>query len=65
MKVLDKGRLHISAISVGVAERLIEDATKYAIERKQFNQPIAEFQLVQAISCCQTISKKVQALRLG
>ena len=49
MKVLDKGRLHISAISVGVAERLIEDATKYAIERKQFNQPIAEFQLVQAM----------------
>ena len=45
----DKGRLHISAISVGVAERLIEDATKYAIERKQFNQPIAEFQLVQAM----------------
>ena len=49
MKVLDKGRLHISAISVGVAERLIEDATRYAIERKQFNQPIADFQLVQAM----------------
>ncbi len=49
MKVLDKGRLHISALSVGVAERLIEDATRYAIERKQFNQPIAEFQMVQAM----------------
>ena len=49
MKVLDKGRLHISALSVGVAERLIEDATRYAIERRQFNQPIAEFQMVQAM----------------
>jgi len=49
MKVLDKGRLHISAISVGVAERLIEDATRYAIERKQFNQRVADFQLVQGM----------------
>ncbi len=49
MKVLDKGRLHISAISVGVAERLIADSVKYALERKQFGQPIAEFQLIQAM----------------
>jgi len=49
MKVLDKGRLHISALSVGVAERLIEDSLQYAMERKQFGQPIAEFQLVQAM----------------
>ncbi|WP_366556572.1 acyl-CoA dehydrogenase family protein [Aquibaculum sediminis] len=49
MKVLDRGRLHISAVCVGVAERLIEDALSYAIERKQFGQPIAEFQLIQAM----------------
>lgn len=49
MKVLDKGRLHISALSIGIAERLIEDSLKYALERKQFGQPIAEFQLVQAM----------------
>ncbi|MCZ6503510.1 MAG: acyl-CoA dehydrogenase family protein [Gammaproteobacteria bacterium] len=49
MKVLDKGRLHISALSVGIAERLIEDCVKYALERKQFGQPIAEFQLIQAM----------------
>ncbi len=49
MKVLDKGRLHISALSVGIAERLIEDSVKYAKERKQFGQPIAEFQLIQAM----------------
>ena len=49
MKVLDKGRLHISAICVGAAERMLDDALRYAMERKQFGQPIAEFQLVQAM----------------
>ena len=49
MKVLDKGRLHISALSCGIAERLIEDSVKYALERKQFGQAIADFQLVQAM----------------
>jgi acyl-CoA dehydrogenase len=49
MKVLDRGRLHISAVCVGVAERLIEDALNYAMERKQFGQPIAEHQLIQAM----------------
>ena len=49
MKVLDKGRIHIAAICVGVAERILEDTLKYAIERRQFGQPIAEFQLVQAM----------------
>ena len=49
MKVLDKGRLHISAISVGIAERLIEDATRYALDRRQFGQAIADFQLIQAM----------------
>ena len=49
MKVLDRGRLHISGVSVGVAERLISDALEYAMQRKQFGQPIAEQQLVQAM----------------
>ncbi|EKF48166.1 acyl-CoA dehydrogenase [Acinetobacter baumannii] len=49
MKVLDKGRLHIGAYSVGVAERMLNDALHYAIERKQFGQPIANFQLIQAM----------------
>ncbi|MCF3996708.1 acyl-CoA dehydrogenase, partial [Pseudomonas aeruginosa] len=49
MKVLDKGRLHIAAVCVGVAERMLEDALRYALERKQFGQPIAEFQLIQAM----------------
>ena len=49
MKVLEKGRIHIAAICVGVAERMQRDALNYAIDRKQFGQSIAEFQLVQAM----------------
>lgn len=49
MRVLDRGRLHISAVCVGVAERLIADCVGYASERKQFGKPIAEHQLIQAM----------------
>ncbi len=49
MQVLDRGRLHIAAVCVGVAERLIRDAAKYAMEREQFGQKIGEFQLIQAM----------------
>ncbi len=49
MKVLDKGRLHIAAASTGAATRMLDDALNYAVERKQFGQPIANFQLIQAM----------------
>jgi acyl-CoA dehydrogenase len=49
MKVLDRGRLHISAMCVGAAERLIHESVSYARDRRQFGQAIAEFQLVQAM----------------
>ncbi len=49
MKVLDKGRLHIAALCVGIAERLIRESVLYARDRRQFGQPIAEFQLIQAM----------------
>lgn len=49
MKVLDRGRLQISAVCVGVAERLIRDSLTYATQRKQFGERIADFQLVQAM----------------
>lgn len=49
MKVLDKGRLHIAALCVGIADRLIRESVLYAKERRQFGQPIAEFQLIQAM----------------
>ena len=49
MRVLDRGRLHISAVCVGVAERLIADCVAYATERKQFGKAIAEHQLIQGM----------------
>jgi acyl-CoA dehydrogenase len=49
MQVLDRGRLHISAVCVGIAERLIAEGVRYALDRNQFGRPIGEFQLVQAM----------------
>ncbi len=49
MKVLDRGRLHISAIACGAARRLIDESVTFAIERKQFGQRVADFQLIQAM----------------
>ncbi|MGN6820940.1 MAG: acyl-CoA dehydrogenase family protein [Sphingomonas sp.] len=49
MRVLDRGRLHISAVCIGVAERLIADSVAYANDRKQFGKAIAEHQLIQAM----------------
>ncbi|WP_066272064.1 acyl-CoA dehydrogenase family protein [Hydrogenophaga palleronii] len=49
MKVLDKGRIHIAAICVAVAGRMLDEALRYALERQQFGKPIAEFQLIQAM----------------
>lgn len=49
MGVLDHGRINVAATAVGMAERLIKEARNYALEREQFGQPIANFQLVQAM----------------
>jgi len=49
MKVLERGRLHIAGLSVGIAERLLQDALHYAMTRRQFGVPIAEHQLIQAM----------------
>lgn len=49
MQVLDRGRLHLASLCVGVAERLIADSVAYALQRRQFGKPIAEFQLVQGM----------------
>ena len=49
MKVIDRGRLHIAAVCVGTAGRLVDEMRRYALERRQFGRPIADFQLVQAM----------------
>jgi acyl-CoA dehydrogenase len=65
MQVLDRGRLHISAVCVGVAERLIADSVRYANDRKQFGKPISDFQLIQAMladSYAETLAAKSMVL---
>ncbi|MEK6291387.1 MAG: acyl-CoA dehydrogenase, partial [Paraburkholderia tropica] len=42
-------RIHIAAICVAVAQRMLDDVLRYAMEREQFGQAIGEFQLVQAM----------------
>lgn len=49
MRVLDRGRLHLSSVATGISERIQEEALNYAADRKQFGQAIGEFQLVQAM----------------
>lgn len=49
MKVLDRGRLHVSAVACGMASRILQESVAYARERKQFGQRIGDFQLIQAM----------------
>lgn len=49
MKVLDRGRLNISAVACGIAQRVLDESARYARERKQFGKKLGEFQLVQAM----------------
>lgn len=49
MSVLDKGRLHISAVATGVSKRLIREMVNYSLERRQFGKPIFEHQMLQAL----------------
>ena len=47
MKTLDAGRIGIGALSLGIAEGALEQSLRYAAERKQFGQAIADFQGIQ------------------
>jgi len=47
MRALDGGRIGVAAQALGVARAAFEDATRYALERKTFGQPIAEHQAIQ------------------
>ncbi len=49
MKVLDRGRLHVSALACGMAQRILNESLAYAQERRQFGQKIGDFQLIQAM----------------
>jgi acyl-CoA dehydrogenase len=47
MRGINHARLHVAVTCVGQAERLIEEALFHATHRRQFGQPLAEFQMVQ------------------
>jgi acyl-CoA dehydrogenase len=49
MQSLDNGRLSIAASSAGYARRILDTAIAYATTRKAFGEPIANFQLIQAM----------------
>jgi len=46
-KVLDRGRIGIGALAIGLGRASLETAIAYAKERKQFGRPIAEFEMIQ------------------
>jgi len=48
MTAVERGRLGVAARSVGVAQACLEDSTAYATDRVVFDQPIADFQIVQS-----------------
>jgi acyl-CoA dehydrogenase len=63
MKVLDRGRIHVSSMAVGQAQRIMDIATDYALERTQFGKPIGEHQLVQGmLADCQAELHAARAL---
>ncbi len=62
MSALDKGRMSLAAGSVGIAQGCLDASIAYATERKQFDRPIARFQLVQELIAETAV--EVEAARL-
>ena len=62
MTTLDSARPFVGAVSVGLSQAALDVAVKYAKERKQFGQPIASFQMIQAMVADMAI--KVETARL-
>jgi alkylation response protein AidB-like acyl-CoA dehydrogenase len=62
MSVLDKGRIGIASLAVGIAQAGLEAAVDYSGQRRQFDQPIAEFQGVQWMLA--DMAKDIEAARL-
>ncbi|MBL4768462.1 MAG: acyl-CoA dehydrogenase family protein [Rhodobacteraceae bacterium] len=62
MSVLDKGRVGIASLAVGIGQAGLEAAVEYSQERKQFKKPIADFQGVQWLLA--DMAKDIEAARL-
>jgi acyl-CoA dehydrogenase len=62
MQTFDRTRPEIGAICIGISQRALDEATRYALERQQFGQPIANFQAIQFMLADMAID--VEAMRL-
>ncbi len=62
MRTFDRSRPEIGAIAIGISQRALDEATRYAKERQQFGQSIAQFQAVQFMLADMAI--EVEAMRL-
>jgi acyl-CoA dehydrogenase len=62
LAALERGRFTIGAIAVGLAARALDESVKYSLERKQFNQPIFDFQGLQFLMA--EMATEVEASRL-
>lgn len=62
MSALDRGRITIAAIAVGLAQRALDEAVNYSLERQQFNQPIFDFQGLQWMMA--DMATEIEASRL-
>jgi acyl-CoA dehydrogenase len=62
MAALDRGRITIGSIAVGLSERALEESLKYSLERKQFKQEIFNFQGLQFMMA--DMATEIEASRL-
>jgi short/branched chain acyl-CoA dehydrogenase len=62
LHILDGGRIGVAAMGVGMAQGALDEALKYAKERRAFGQPISKFQAIQAKIA--DISSELEAARL-
>lgn len=65
MRVLNKQRIHLAALCIGPALRMLDEIVQYTAHRRQFGQPLGSFQLVQAmVADCQVEIHAARALVL-
>ncbi len=62
MQTFDRSRPEIGAICIGVSQRALDESLRYAKERQQFGQPIAQFQAIQFMLADMAV--EVEAMRL-
>jgi short/branched chain acyl-CoA dehydrogenase len=62
LHILDIGRIGVAAMGVGLAQGALDEALKYAKERKAFGKPISKFQAIQ--SKLADMSTEIAAARL-